>query len=213
MILERKYSIDGTYTSFDFRYYQLVFEHNLSENSKCFESVAEARDSQKTGRFSILYDLNNTKYLMKDNFRHFIIEYPEIQLINSWKQINSPTDEIEVPGQTKAIGFSPQVTEAPMKQWGGLVRTNILDNNYGVIFSYLDGHPGVWTWYFTIGLLCQTSYNSGGIPVNSQYTVNKVSLWSATKEYPHSNNAKCSCFSSVFRSSMFELSTFIFICI
>ena len=144
MILYRQYVGNNVYSSLGFKIYQLVFEHNFT-TSRCFKDAGEARNSSAPGKFSILYDLENKKYIMKDHFRHFIAEYPEIKLINSWKQINSPTEENEVPGQTNASGFVPDITELPMNGWGGLVHTNMLDINYNVKFSYLDGNPGIWT--------------------------------------------------------------------
>lgn len=101
MILERQYLGGDIYSSLDFKIYQLVFEHNFTTSSRYFNSIDEAKNSTKLNKFSILYDLNNSKYIMNDNFRYYILEYPSLKLINSWKQKNSPTEEIEVSGQTK----------------------------------------------------------------------------------------------------------------
>lgn len=212
MILNRRYTNTGVYAMFNYKLYQLVFEHNFSI-SKCFTDTAEAKNSDKDGKFSILYDLNNTKYLMKDNFRHYILEYPELQLINAWKQTLSPTEEPEVERKYQATGFHPKITESPMKGWGGLVKTTLPEAIKRVPTTYLDGNPGNNTWWYSVGMLCNfpEMYDDKGVPASDQVKTKQVCLWSAIRE-SYCDFAKYSCICSFYNSLTFVLMSYLFIC-
>ncbi|EAY12266.1 hypothetical protein TVAG_028190 [Trichomonas vaginalis G3] len=215
MILDRKYIGINTYASLDFKIYQLVFEHNITETTKCFKSIDEAKRINIPGKFSILYDLNNSKYIMDDILRHFIIELPELKLINAWKQKNSLTEELEVSGQYSAAGFTPQITEAPMSKWKGLVHSRLLDTGMSTPYTYLDGNPGIYYWHFPIGMFCNapSSYQNSGMPAHRPNSVKRISLWSAISEYQiELNKIKYSCILSIYNSLAFDLLTLIFIC-
>lgn len=220
MILDRKYIGNDVYASLDFKIYKLVFEHNYSvTNTNCFNNVEEAKNISVQNKFSILYDLNSTKYLMKDNFRYYIIEYPLLQRINAWKQTVSPTEELERAGLYVATGFTPIITQAPMDDWGGLVRTTLGEERKRVPVTYLDGIQKNGDWWYSIGMLCNapSSYLSRGIPALRPLMTNQVSLWSAISE-THTqfnfifNNMKYSCHPSFHNSLASNIMTLIFFC-
>ena len=147
---------------------------------------------------------------MKDSFRHFIIEYPELKYINAWKQKYSPTEEWEVPNRYAATGFVAQITEIKMDEWGGLVRTHIPDGTVNAVCNYLDGNPGRNTWFFSIGMLCNAPSDRKyvALPASNVTGVKRVSLWSAIKDY----SIKYSCICSIYNTFSFEYLTLIFIC-
>ena len=154
---------------------------------------------------------------MKDHFRHFIVEYPDLKLINSWKQKNSPTEENEVPRQINATGFVPDITEAPMNWWGGLVRSQIHEPETDKVVTYLDGNPGDFHWHYPIGMQCTVpnAYLTRGIPAFSACYTTRISLWSAINEYSAQMNnfVKCSCICIRRHSFEFDFIALIYICI
>ncbi|EAY09316.1 hypothetical protein TVAG_394880 [Trichomonas vaginalis G3] len=130
---------------------------------------------------------------MNDEFRHFIIDYPSLNLLNSWKQKKSPLQDIEQKGVKTAEGFEAGITEAPSRDWGGLVKTILCPD------SFLDGIPGFEHWFYSIGIMCKASqhYLDGGLPAyfgktnSEEVLTSKVRLWSAIKDY--NIYLKCSC--------------------
>ena len=213
MILDRKYIGSDVYASLDFKIYQLVFEHNFTTEN-CFKNDEEAKNINIPNKFSILYDLNSTKYLFKDNFRYYIIEYPELKIFNAWKQTISPTEEIERSGLSTATGFTQLITEAPQDGWGGLVKTTYPDHGTGTSGSYLDGIPRDSNWWFCIGLLCKSpsKFLNHGIPGSSS-VIKRVSLWSAIRDSQiYFKFEKYSCICPIYHSLAFDFTTIIFIC-
>lgn len=213
MILYRRYIGNEVFSLFDTKLYQLVFEHNFS-TSKCFNNLEEAKNISTDGKFSILYDLNSTKYLMADNFRYFIIEYPLLNIINAWKQTNSPTEELERSGITKAIGFYPIFTESS-NGWGGLLHTTLPEKYAHEPTTYLDGTLGNIDWWYSIGMLCNfpSIYYESGIPSSPGVNTKRVSLWCAIgNSQVQFNIIKYSCICSKYSYLTFVSMAFIFIC-
>lgn len=169
MVLRTIYIEDQVFTKYQGYYYLRVFEHNFT-TSKCFNSTDEALEVDVPGKFSIISHLNESDYRFKDNKLHFIIEYPNQNIYHSWSQSLPPYDDIKPEGSYEADGFEPNETlavyayNATNGKWGGLVRNTILSGNHSN--SLLDGIPGDNFWYYTIGMLCNTSsiYLKEGFP-------------------------------------------------
>ncbi|EAY03225.1 hypothetical protein TVAG_421130 [Trichomonas vaginalis G3] len=179
----REYYYDGkSYTYYNHSWYELVFEHNYSSTSKCFSSKKDALNINENGKYSILYDLNSTKYLMKDKYRYFILDYPNLNKINSWRQRNSPTVEKEKLNVMEALGFERYVTELPMEGWGGLVLSQLNLNR-----SLLDGLPGISHWQYAVAMICVEGnrYVEMGYPASFneelqiEVITDRIRLWAA----------------------------------
>ncbi|EAX98374.1 hypothetical protein TVAG_357430 [Trichomonas vaginalis G3] len=128
--------------------------------------------------FSILDDLNSSTYVMEDNFRHFILDYPLLEKINVFQQLHSPLDDIEQEGNYEATDFKANLTEIPSSEWGGLVKNTIKDDDR--ITTLIDGHPGRSYYFYAIGLYCTAhdQYIEIGLPTNSNNQLTKhVRLW------------------------------------
>ncbi|EAY03233.1 hypothetical protein TVAG_421210 [Trichomonas vaginalis G3] len=121
---------------------------------------------------------------MNDEYRYFILDYPNLNKINSWRQRNSPTVEEEVANVTKAEGFERYVTDLPMSRWGGLVLNKI--NNY----SLLNGNPGTVWWHYAVAMLCneEGGYLSKGYPASKddiskhEFITDRIRLWAKRSE-------------------------------
>lgn len=109
-----------------------------------------------------------------------MIEFPTLNKLNTWRQLNSPTVELEVSGKYKASGFKGDINEAADDYWGGLVRTTIPFGTEG-INTYIDGHSGVETWYYSVGMLCSggSDFINSGIPAYNGILTDHLRLWSA----------------------------------
>ncbi|EAY09317.1 hypothetical protein TVAG_394890 [Trichomonas vaginalis G3] len=196
MILRGYYLNSVLYAQYDFRLYRLVFEHNYTK-SNCFKDEIEARRTNDNGKFSILYDLDNPKYVMKDGFRHFIIDYPSLNLLNTWKQKKSPLQDIEKKDVFTATGFEAGITEAPSKEWGGLVKTASNPD------TFLDG---LNRWFYSVGMYCNALdwFKNKGLPAyydTSEHTTDKMRLWCAIKDY--SIGERYSCVHRLYYSMLF----------
>ncbi|EAY12350.1 hypothetical protein TVAG_245820 [Trichomonas vaginalis G3] len=144
---------------------------------------------------------------MKDNFRYFIIEYPELKLINVWKQTISPTEELERSGLTTATRFTPIITQAPMDGWGGLVKTTYGEDNVHVPTSYLNGVPANQLWHYCIGILCTAPqiYLTEGMPAIYGVSTKRVSLWCALRDSRnYFNFVKHLCICSIYSSLAYQ---------
>ena len=165
------------YSIYDRKVYKLVFDHDQNYG-KCFDSENDARHNNSKGMFSILDDLSSSTYIMEDNLRHFILDYPLLEKINIFQQLYSPLDDIEKPRNYIAVDFKANLTEIPSNEWGGLVKNTM--KNDGRVTTLIDGHPGRDTYYYAIGLYCTAHdrYIERGLPTNDNDQLTKhVRLW------------------------------------
>ena len=141
-----------------------VFYHNVNGGKKLFTSDAEVLATNSNYKYSILGQLEKFRYTTDSEFE-FLLEYEELPgQYNRWKQTSNPTTSTTVTGYA-ANGIS--WTEA---YWGGLAKST---NEK----TFIDGAPGVDTWYYAIGVNTQFE---DGIPAvyNVLKTTDKsVTLW------------------------------------
>lgn len=172
------------FTKYKGDFYKLVFDHD-QRITKCFQNEEEATHNIQAGTFSLLDELNQSFYVMNDNLRHFILEYPLLSVINVFKQKYSPLDNLETPNILTATNFEANLTELPAYDWGGLVKTTI---GYGKeIYSFIDGNPGVRTYFYAIGLYCSplNRYINDGLPSNDNgHLTKQVRLWARVPYTP-----------------------------
>lgn len=167
-------------------YYVRVFEHNFT-TSRCFESQSEALNISVPGKYSILYRLNESKFTSSGGKYHFIIEYPELHVYNSWNQSLNPYYDRDRLKFNTCVDFGPEEINAiytldnhSSLQFGGLVYESL---EYGL----LEGQPGSYdNWWFTIGLTYKhTHYKENGIPANG-IVVNRVRLFARVNTFEFS---------------------------
>ena len=173
-----EFEVSGKYFKYDKNaLWQLLFYHNLTEGP-FFSSKEEALhiENRTYGKYSIL-NLLNTQY--KDNDKYeFLLEYPEMNKSNHWRQSKNPLHEREYNmNDTKknATGYEEIDIQAPTVTWGGLVRST--SNN-----TLLDGSTYHSYWSFAIGAL--KGQEEGHIP-GPNLTMNIVYLWVKYPTYLH----------------------------
>ena len=126
----------------------IVFHHNIVKTSP-FTSEEETLFSLTDQKYSILGHINDEhKY---DGKFEFIVYYPEPKLYLWWRQSKNPVYDYEVQGIRSAEGFEPIYNSSYIEKWGGLVRSTIKDSHLTSIGCFLDGNPGIYNWWFTIG--------------------------------------------------------------
>ena len=151
----------------------LILQHNFSYGVFTQDT---AKFSLSLGRFSLLSQISNEKFIKRYNKSYeFLLEYP-VEFpneYNHWIQSKDPMSEWdrEEVGLT-ATGFSP-VKLSWSNLFGGLMR-----NMYKT--SLLDGETGYWNWNFAIGDWTSKGGVSPG-PLRyfngSQILVSSIFLW------------------------------------
>jgi len=125
-----------------------VFMHD-SSSGQYFLSYSEALNSNGLYKFSILGEIDD-KYKNNGKFE-FLLEYPQFNKYNRWKQTYNPKDNPEVSGN-KATGYEPVSIYYSGQFWGGLVKSS--DSR-----TAFDGSAGHENWFYALG-----SYSSWGSP-------------------------------------------------
>ena len=124
-----------------------VFYQKKTGN-KGFDNIEDALLCNEEDRYSILSELNESLKLSNNKYE-FILEYPEINLYNRWRQTNNPIDEYEATGKATVDGFYSIHLGAYKSNWGGLARSNGTDR------ALLNGTPdtiGNNDWWFAVGV-------------------------------------------------------------
>jgi len=162
-----------------------VFYHDSSTGSY-FQSYSEALSINLTKRYSIIGSIDE-RFKNNDKFE-FLLEYPQYNKINRWKQTLNPKDNPEVEGM-QAEGYEAVNISFHGKSWGGLVKSS--DSR-----TALDGSAGSLSWYFSIG--CYTSswkpnlFPGPAIDSDTAYAVSEVYMWVRIDNTPYKStyNAK-----------------------
>ena len=156
-----------------------VFYHN-STGRNYFVNESEAKYSLDSNKYSILANITNA-YKHRSKFE-FIIYWPTLKTFYHWRQTINPLLDIEAEGVSQARGFelihpNPDPSRA---KFGGLVKSTILEQSGSTYYhsSLLDGRPGVYQWYYSIGMYTESvpTWYQNGIPANGAST-DIVSLW------------------------------------
>ena len=169
-----------------------IFYHNMT-NLEGFFTEEEALDSEKEYKYSILGIIDQFK---RPSIKYeFILEYPELQTYNRWKQTNNPLNEEESPDHdSKVEGFVEIYTSAKSVSWGGLCKTVKSDKENSPP-SLLNGSPNIIggeLFTFAVGVYNGTVWMAGDlgnkyeaytIPSNAS-PVNIEILWMRIYGYP-----------------------------
>ena len=100
--------------------WKLVFYHNLTQSNFTFFKISETSNYNRMdiGMYSILYSINS-KYLVNDKYE-FLLEYPELNRYNHWRQLNNPINEME--SEQNASGYDPITIQMP-SNFGGISKS------------------------------------------------------------------------------------------
>ena len=162
VVCERKFFKGATWLK--------IFYHD-SSSGKFFSNYSEVLKFSSSCKFSVIGEVDS-KYKYKDKYE-FLLEYPEFNKYNRWRQTLNPKDNPEVEGQ-KAKGYEAIDIAYSGMYWGGLVKSSYTQ-------SAFDGSAGHKYWYFAIG--CYQSWPSDNkfpgpaIYEFNYYVVSKVILW------------------------------------
>ena len=151
---------------YEFNTLWLKIFHHKSFNNKYFKNSEEALKSNTSDLYSILYKINDSFKI--GNYYEFLLEYPNHNGYNRWKQIQNPLEIIEKNDELPVLGYTPINITWNGLYWGGLVKSS-----YGS--SLLDGSTNAQNyWWYAIG-----SYlpYKGGIPGPANIIVQETILW------------------------------------
>jgi len=146
--------------------------HHYSGSGQYFANNSHALLSNQDGLFSIMGILDSS--YQKYNLYEFLLEYPEFDGYNRWKQTLLPYDDIEKTGY-KAIGYEPVYISWEGQFWGGLVRSS--QSSYTTI----DGSCGAANWFYSIGTIngefWPNQFPGPALTNTVRYNVQEVLLW------------------------------------
>ena len=109
------------------------FFYSRAESKKCFNYTK--------GKYSILYTLNN-EYRINEKFE-FLLEYPEINKSNQWRQSNNPLHQTFV-GNENVTGYEPINIQLSESHWHGLHKVN--NEQVTLLAGSYNGD-----WFYSIG--------------------------------------------------------------
>ena len=134
----------------------LLFYQNSPNGENHFANEGEALYFVgNDNKYSILSCLN-PKFKIR-GFYEFMIEYPDLNAHNRWKQKVNPLDITEDFKEQVVSGYTPIDVQFNNNSWGGLIRTGKVFH-YSEPPSLLNGSPGVNYWYFAIGVYQGITY-------------------------------------------------------
>lgn len=97
--------------------WQLVFYHDLNK-ATYFEKKEDAYECNEEGRYS---RLNNINKLYRINGKYeFLLEYPEINKSNQWRQTLNPLHQNQSTKDVNATGYEEINIQMNDKKWGGM---------------------------------------------------------------------------------------------
>ena len=149
-----------------------VFFHDMSKRVG-FKDADEVKLCNSEYKYSILSELSNKMKQANGKFE-FLLEYPDLKIMNWWEQSNNPLDE-EEKGQTYVSGYRSIYIGAPNDNWGGLAKTTGSD----AVCSLINGTPSMYpgSWMFAIGMYQGMTWNGySNLPSNSAAT-DVVYIW------------------------------------
>ena len=114
--------------------------------------MTDARYIISERKYSILSEVQEWPHSGK---YEFLLQYPELEGYNRWKQTNFPLSEAYYQGKQEVEGYENVSITWTTRQWAGL------QNSTGC--SLLEGSISVTNWYYAIG----TKKDCAGYGVNS----------------------------------------------
>ena len=120
----------------------LLFHHDVTIGD-FFYSHADALKcfNYTGGKYSIIYSLNNN-YKINDKFE-FLLEYPEINKSNRWRQSINPLYQSMIRGKN-VTGYEPVDIQMSGRNWSGLYKVN--SEQVTLLAASCNGN-----WFFSIG--------------------------------------------------------------
>ena len=140
----------------------LLYYHDFSKVGK-WDKAIDAMNYSDPNKYSIIYYLNDD-FKIDDSYE-FLLDYPEVEGQNIWRQKNNPLNEHKAENKTKAEGYKGISISWSTQFWGGLFKSageGLLEG------SYLTGY----SWY-GIGRIIEYK---GAVP-GPDKVVNKTQLW------------------------------------
>ena len=141
-----------------------VFYH-YSGSGDYFINLNETLNCSSTNKYSILSFIDN-KFKINNKFE-FLLEYPELNGYNRWRQSLHPLENPDI------SGFVNGYEEISIKWNGGWVG---LVKSYHTSYTLLDGWGGVDGWWYSIGSLVK-HVTPNTIPGPYKFEINNCSLW------------------------------------
>ena len=136
---------DNEYKIFNGASWLKIFYHDADIGS--FSNVDEARSCNEAGKYSILEHARDIHHYWKDTYE-FLLEYPELQGFNRWRQSVYPLD-----ASNDNVGEFVNVScSCTIYNWKGLQR--FLSD-----CSLLEESIGSSLWYYAIGMKANCAEN------------------------------------------------------
>jgi len=153
-----------------------IFHHD-SSTGQYFNNFSESLNCNSYYKYSIIGKIDQT-YRRNGKFE-FLLEYPELNGYNQWKQTYNPKDNPEI-GGTTATGYESVNIGYSGMYWGGLVVSNYQQ-------TAIDGSTGHLNWFYSIGCYSSTwmpnKFPGPALDNNDNwYAVSKVLLWVRTND-------------------------------
>ena len=150
-----------------------IFHHDCSEGEFFKAGSPELLNINTKNLFSILYMIND-RFKINGKYE-FLLEYPEENKYNHWRQSVNPLDIIDQYGNGVTThyyvdGYEKITVQMDSHNWGGLARSNW---NYAL----LEGSLGSPNWYYTIGQSANNWRNSTLAGYEYDDTIHIVHLW------------------------------------
>ena len=150
-----------------------IFYHHFTKIEDGFSTFDEVLSFNSQDKYSII---GAAKFFQKPdpNLYEFLLEYPQYDGFNRWKQEKFPTDETNEEGRAAAYGYENVSISWTRPLWGGLTLC------YAPYCAALDGSydPKNQSWFFVIGYMktCTNREYQTSFPGPGE-TVNDVYLW------------------------------------
>ena len=158
-----------------------IFHHDCTKREFFQRGSPELLNINTKNRYSLLYIINE-KFKIDGKYE-FLLEYPEANKHNHWRQSNNPLNETDkygdgVRSHYNASGYEDVNIQMRQHNWGGLVRGNSDD-------SLLEGSLGSVEWFYAIGQANSNWYSSslaGFKYPNNMDNIHVVYLWIGVKD-------------------------------
>ena len=175
-----QYIADYQTKSFDGIYWLKIFYHSCRNGD--FFTQNDVYNISTDDKYSILYLLNKN-FTIKGKYE-FLLEYPETQKFNHWRQTNNPLTDNETydNGPYKVKGYEKINIQMESNHWGGLARSASVN-------TLLEGCIGDTDWWYAIGQYNSKLYNGS---IAGENSVSEVYLWLGLRKL-----IICTCYSKI----------------
>ena len=138
-----------TFKTFQNSFWMKIFDHNSTDNTY-FSNLTHSLYSLDSKLYSLLNKIDDS-YKINNKFE-FLLEYPELNGFNWWRQSIFPLFDDETTSFSK--GYEEIMITWRGRWWGGLVKSS------ANIYTLLDGSVNHGNWYYSIGCINNAGYNN-----------------------------------------------------